>query len=73
MAERLGYSDTLDHNASRMRAGELAKLSHIEVGHHMTDGSMELARVEPGKMAEHLADCPHCGGAPGGSTTAAGD
>jgi hypothetical protein len=68
--EGLGYAEALEHNAGRLRSPE-AKLSHIEVTHHMTDGSALLERVEPGKMAEHLADCPHCGVEASGSTTAA--
>jgi hypothetical protein len=40
------------------------KLSHIEVVHHLEGpGEPMTSLVEPGKMAEHMASCAHCGGA----------
>jgi|HubBroStandDraft_5_1064220.scaffolds.fasta_scaffold35405_2 hypothetical protein len=67
MEKPLSYAEVLEHNRNQMSAGRKpGQLSHIEVTHHMTNGGAEMVRVEPGKMAAHMADCPHCGasGAP---------
>ena len=61
----VNYAAALDaHRNMNMAAAPKGpgKLSHIEVSHHMTDGSSQLARIEPGGMLQHIADCPHCGG-----------
>jgi hypothetical protein len=63
--KKIGYSEALNHRSgslSTMKAGMSPKLKHIEVVHHMTGGEPHSVMVEPGKMAEHMADCPHCGG-----------
>jgi hypothetical protein len=66
MDKPVNYAEALD--AHRNMPSGPAKLSHIEVTHHMTNGSAQVERVEPGKMVQHVADCPHCSG----STAAAG-
>jgi hypothetical protein len=54
------YAGALDHNAAQRSLSASPKIHSIEVVHHMTVGEPERAMVDPHKMAEHLAGCPHC-------------
>lgn len=59
--EQIGYAEALN----RPRPVEAkAALHSIEVVHHMTGAEPHYVMVQPGKMAEHIAGCEHCGAAP---------
>lgn len=61
---QVSYAEALNHRPSLVegRAAATPQLKHIEVVHHMTGGEPHVSLVEPGKMAEHVASCLHCGG-----------
>jgi hypothetical protein len=58
------YAGALNHRGSlgAMKEAVAPKLHSIQVIHHMTGGEPHSVMVEPGKMVQHIADCPHCGG-----------
>lgn len=59
----LNHEAMLDANSiSHRSAGMPSKVKQIEVTHHMEGGKMHSVMVEPGKMADHMAGCEHCGG-----------
>lgn len=54
------WDHMMEANASVHRGEGKPTLSHIEVAHHMSNGAAHVERIEPGKMAEHMAGCEHC-------------
>lgn len=60
----VGFAEAINRPASlsQMKEEMAPRLHSIQVIHHMTGGEPHSVMVDPGKMAEHMADCPHCGG-----------
>ena len=61
------WNDMMEANAHAGRPGAKlgAKLKHIEIVHHMSDGkemAHSFAAHEGKEMGEHMASCPHCSG-----------
>ena len=68
------FDDMMEANAAPHRMGMKGNpmVKQIEVIHHMTHGEPIMHMVEPGKMGEHMADCPHCSGPLADRDSAAG-
>lgn len=60
MLPKVGYAEALSTSRPPKKEA-LPELHSIQVIHHMTSGEPHSVMVDPGKMAEHMADCPHCG------------
>jgi hypothetical protein len=64
MAENSNWNDMMEANSKAMPGAKLgAKLHHVEIVHHMSDGEMRSHSFQKGEakeMASHMASCPHC-------------